>query len=63
MTFSAAEKADEAAREVKYRRRIYARFVGEGIMEQADADRRIGIMEAIERDYRGQVGAGEPRLI
>lgn len=63
MSFTAAEKADEAKKEVSYRRRVYARLVGEGRMKQADADRRISIMEAIEKDYRGQTEAEEPRLV
>lgn len=50
--FSAADKAKAAAREVAQRQRVYARLVEQGRMKQADADRGIAIMSAIEVDYR-----------
>lgn len=46
------EKADCAEREVKQRRRVYARWVADGRMKQDFADRQITIMEAIAVDYR-----------
>jgi hypothetical protein len=51
MMFTARDKATEARREVGYRRRVYARLVGEGKMKGHDADRQIAIMEAIAADY------------
>jgi len=50
-TFTAREKADCAAREVKQRRYVYGRRVAEGTMTQAFADRQIAVMEAIFQDY------------
>lgn len=45
--FTARELADEARREAFVRRRVYPRQVAAGRMTQADADRRIDMMEAI----------------
>lgn len=46
------EKADCAEREVKQRRRVYARWVDDGRMTQQFADRQIAVMDAIACDYR-----------
>jgi hypothetical protein len=46
------DKAECAEREVKQRRYVYPRRVGDGKMTQALADRQIAIMEAIASDYR-----------
>ncbi len=51
MTFSASEKRAEALREVKMRERVYRRWVREGKMTAADADRRIALLQAIADDY------------
>lgn len=40
-----------ARRELDFRRRVYARRVGDGRMKQADADREIELMESILEDY------------
>jgi hypothetical protein len=50
--FSARDKADCAAREVKQRQRVYARLVGEGRMKGDEADRQIALMEEIAVEYR-----------
>ncbi|WP_185982847.1 hypothetical protein [Aureimonas mangrovi] len=49
---TALDKAECADREVKQRRRVYPRFVSDGRMTQAFADRQIAVMEAIAADYR-----------
>jgi hypothetical protein len=49
--FSAREKADCAQREVKQRKRVYGRLVGEGRMKGAEADRQIALMEEIAAEY------------
>ncbi len=51
------EKAECAEREVKQRRRVYPRFVGDGRMTQQFADRQIEVMEAIAADYRSKADA------
>lgn len=38
-------------RELMMRRRVYTRRVADGMMNQADAEREIQIMLAIEQDY------------
>jgi hypothetical protein len=43
-----------AEREVKFRRRVYARRVQLNKMKQADADREIALMEAIRDYFRNQ---------
>ena len=50
-TFTAREKADCAAREVRQRKRVYGRLVGEGRMKGADADRQIALMAEIAAEY------------
>jgi len=53
MTFTREEKLKEIAREIVLRRAVYGRKVERGEMKQADADRRIGIMLEIAKDYGG----------
>ncbi len=48
---SDAEKYECAKREVRMRKRVYPRWVAQGKMTQAQADREIAIMEAIAADY------------
>lgn len=45
--FSVRELVEEAQREAFMRRRVYPRLVESGRMTQADADRRIDLMEAV----------------
>lgn len=45
--FSVREMVEEAQREAFMRRRVYPNQVRAGRMTQADADRRIDVMEAI----------------
>ena len=51
MQFSRYDKRLELLREIRMRERVYGRAVSEGRMTQADADRRIGVIRAIARDY------------
>lgn len=51
MIFTNQQKRDAALREVKYRKRVYARLVSDGRMTQAKADEQIAIMQAIADDY------------
>lgn len=51
MTFTDAEKRACAYRELKMRRRVYPRWVADGRMTQAEADREIALMQAIAEDY------------
>jgi len=57
------EKHQAAAREVGYRKRVYARRVAAEQMTQAKADAEIAIMQEIADDYRRLAEAEEPRLI
>jgi hypothetical protein len=52
--FTARDKADCAEREVRQRRRVYARLVFNGRMSQAVADRETALMQAIAADYAAQ---------
>jgi len=58
---TAAEKLACVEREIKMRRRVYPRWVGDGRMTQAKADSEIQTMEAIADDYRK--AAEKDRLI
>lgn len=51
MIFTNQQKRDAVLREVKYRKRVYARLVSDGRMTQAKADEQIAIMQAIADDY------------
>ena len=54
MTATPITRADKAAclsREIKMRRRAYPRWVDQGRMTQALADREIAIMQAVLADY------------
>lgn len=46
--FTAAELLEEARRETRMRRRVYAERVGAGKMTQRDAERKVALMEEIE---------------
>lgn len=59
MTFTDAEKLEAAEREVRQRKRVYPRWVSEGRLTQAFADRQIALMEAIADDYRAKAQAGD----
>ncbi|WP_426163012.1 hypothetical protein [Sandarakinorhabdus sp. DWP1-3-1] len=51
-SFTAQDKRDSAIREANMRRRVYPRWVENGKMRQASADREIALMEAIAEDYK-----------
>lgn len=51
MTFTFTEKLEAVDRELKYRRRVYPRWIEAEKMTQALADRQIAVMEAIRADY------------
>lgn len=59
--FTAEEKQKALAREIGFRKRVYARRVAERKMTQEQMDREIAIFEAIHRDYDDKV-AGERLL-
>lgn len=52
MTFTPAEKAHEAEREINMRAQVYPRQVRAGKMSQDSADRRIAIMKEIAAEYK-----------
>lgn len=47
-----AEKAEVAEREVKQRQRLYPRWVANGRMTKAFADKQLAVMQEIAADYR-----------
>jgi hypothetical protein len=51
MTYTAKDKAQEARREVGYRKYVYTRKVNDGTMKMNDAEQRIAIMQSIAEDY------------
>lgn len=50
--YTAAEKLAELKREIGLRRRVYGRLVETGGMKEAEATKRIAVMEQIAADYR-----------
>lgn len=61
------EKRQCLEREIRMRRRVYPRWVKDGRMTQAQADREIDVMTAILRDYDepdlfGQQPQGAPNV-
>ena len=61
MIFTAAEKQECAEREVKMRKRVYARWIAAGSMDPTKAATEIAMMESIAADY-AKLAEGE-RLI
>lgn len=55
--FTARQKQQALAREIGFRRRVYATRVVEGRMKQADADFQIGIFEEMEAEFRQRAEA------
>ncbi len=45
-------------RELRFRRRVYPRWVGEGRMTQAEADHEIAAMEAVLANLKALPGSG-----
>lgn len=62
MTFTTDQKLEAVIREIGFRRRVYARRVRDGKMNQAQADREIAVMEDIKADYERIVATDEPAL-
>lgn len=56
-----ADKLACVERELKYRKRVYARLVDEGKMSQGKATLELSIMQAIIEDYQKE--ADKERLI
>ena len=56
-SFTAAELADCAERELAQRRRAYPRWVGAPRMTQQLADRQTALMQAIARKLRAEADA------
>ena len=56
-TFTTADKRAALQRELKMRRRVYPKWVRDGRMAAADADREIAVMEAILADYPDPQGS------
>lgn len=50
--FTRAMKLEALERELKFRRTVYARRIGENKMSQKMADYQIAVFEAIAEDYR-----------
>jgi hypothetical protein len=61
-TFATADKLACIQRELRYRRRAYARWVSQDRMTQSKADFEIACMEAIEADLAKQLQAENPDL-
>lgn len=56
-TISLEEQAAACEREVRMRRRVYPRWVGDGRLTQAKADAEIAAMEAAAATLRGLADA------
>lgn len=61
--FTAREKKAAIERELKFRRRVYPKFVAEKRMTQAQADHQIAVFEAIRADYFNREQAEEPQKV
>lgn len=47
-----ADQIAEVGREIGMRRNVYKQFVAKGTMTQAEADRRIAVMEGVHRTLK-----------
>lgn len=63
--FTDTEKAAEARREVKMRRRVYPGWVAMGRQTQEQADRHIAIMDEIATEYttRAEAERAKERML
>jgi hypothetical protein len=61
MTITTKDKLACAERELKFRKRVYARLEVRGKMTPHEAQHEINAMEAIVCDYRELVAAEEPQ--
>ncbi len=52
VTFTREQKVAALERELKFRREVYGRRVGDKKMSQTKSDYEIGVFEAILKDYR-----------
>lgn len=52
--FTDQQKHEAAERELRFRKRVYARRVADGRMKQEQADREIAVMAEIADDYRAK---------
>lgn len=59
--FTARQKQQALARELGFRRRVYATRVAEGRMKQADADFQIGIVEEMEAEFSKRADAEDAK--
>jgi uncharacterized protein CbrC (UPF0167 family) len=59
--FDAGTKLAAVEREIKFRKRVYPRFIADGKMTDGFAASQIAVMEAIAEDYREE--AQKERLI
>ena len=59
MTFTAKELAASVAREITYRKRVYARLIEAGKMTREKADREIAMFEQIRADYEARAAEEE----
>lgn len=57
------EQAEEIRRELKQRRRVFPRWVGDGKLAQADADHRIACLEATLALVEAQIVSHGGRLL
>lgn len=62
MTYTPVTKLACVERELKYRRRVYARMVETGKMSFAEAQQQIAIMKEIVEDYRKLASSAAPQL-
>jgi hypothetical protein len=61
--FTAMQKATEASREVGYRQFVYSKKVADGKMSEAEARKRIAIMQEIANDYLAEAEADAPKFL
>ena len=62
MTYTSQILAECAAREVKWRIRVYANRIGTGRMTRAQAANEIAMMEAIRDHFLALAAADQPEL-
>lgn len=54
--FNLDEQTAAAARELALRKQVYKKWLAKGTMKQADAQREVGLMEAIVKTLRDLAG-------
>lgn len=62
MKFTINEKITELHRELAYRKKVYERLIGRGLMSRDEANRRYALMRSLLNDYQRIIKSEKQKL-